>query len=120
MITLHTHPHAAFDRYPQLVRDLIEEFGAHGIDAVVERFIAAESADFHWDGRIAEMNLGVWERVDDTEERLQQVAILGYFRGRYCAAICLVDRERRVEMMFRLRHFDSFEHAEEAFLASGG
>ncbi|MEQ8393690.1 MAG: hypothetical protein RIC85_02290 [Gammaproteobacteria bacterium] len=120
MTTLHAHPHAAFDRYPQLVCDLIQEFGEHGIDAVVERFIDAESADFHWDGRLAEMNLGVFEGLDDTEEAFEQVAILGYFRGRYYTANCLVDRERRVETLFGLRHFENFESAEAAFLASGG
>src|SRR3546814_578552 len=65
MTTLHTHPHAAFDRFPQLVTDLVAEFGADGIDAVVEHFIVAERADFHWDGRLAEMNLGAWESLDE-------------------------------------------------------
>jgi hypothetical protein len=46
MTTIQQHPHAAFDRFPQLVRDLIDEFGVEGIGAVVERFIEAERADF--------------------------------------------------------------------------
>src|SRR3546814_4542258 len=75
MTTLHTHPHAAFDRFPQLVRDLTVEFGTDGIDAVVEHFIEAERADFHWDGRIAEMNLGAWESLDEKHEAFELVAV---------------------------------------------
>lgn len=120
MTPLHSHPHAAFDRFPQLVSDLIAEFGAEGIDAVVENFIEAECADFHWDGRIAEMSLGAWESLDDEDRRFEKVAILGYFRGRYYVATCLVDGDRHFHWMLRLRHFESFESAEQAFLAGGG
>ena len=120
MTTLHTHPHAAFDRFPQLRRDLIAEFGTDGIDAAIELFIAAERADFHWDGRIAEMNLGAWESLDDENEMFERVTILGYFRARYYVATCLVDGDRDVHWMLGLRHFECFESAEQAFLASGG
>jgi len=47
MTTLHPHPHAAFDRFPQLVTDLVAEVGTEGIGAVVEHFVEAERADFH-------------------------------------------------------------------------
>lgn len=120
MTTLQQHPHAAFDRFPQLRRDLIAEFGSDGIDAVVEHFIEAECADFHWDGRIAEMNLGAWESLDEEDEAFELVAIIGYFRSRYYVATCVVDGARHVHWMLRLRHFESFESAEKAFLASGG
>jgi hypothetical protein len=120
MTTLQQHPHAAFDRFPQLVRDLIAEFGTERIDPVVERFIEAEHADFHWDGRIAEMNLGAWESVDDEDEAFERVAIVGYFRSRYYVATCIVDGDRHVHWMLRLRNFESFQSAEQAFLASGG
>lgn len=120
MTTLHSHPHAAFDRFPELRGDLIAEFGSEGIDAVVEHFIAAERADFHWDGRLAEKNLGAWESLDDEDQTFEQVAILGYFRARYYVATCLVDGDRHVHWMLRLRHFESFESAERAFLAGGG
>jgi len=120
MTHLHAHLHAAFDRFPQLYRDLIGEFGSGNIDAVVEHVIAAERADFYWDGRIAEMNLGVWEKLDDADEAVERVAILGYFHGRYYVATCLVGGDRCVHWLFGLRHFDSFEDAEKAFLANGG
>jgi hypothetical protein len=120
MTTHQQHPHAAFDRFPQLRRDLIAEFGASDIDAVIEHFIAAERADFHWDGRIAEMTLGAWESLDEEDETFERVAILGYFRARYYVATCLVDADRHVLWMLRLRHYESFESAERAFLANGG
>lgn len=103
MTTIHTHPHAAFDGFPQLYRDLIAEFGTDGIDAIIEHFIAADWADFHWDGRLAEMNLGAWESVDEEDETSERVAILGYFRGRYYVATCLVDGNGSVHWMLRLR-----------------
>src|SRR3546814_522396 len=120
MTTLHPHPHAAFDRFPQLRRDLIAECGTDGIDVVVEQFMEAERADFHWDGRIAEMNLGAGESLDDEDEAFEKVAILGYFRARYYVATCVVDGDRHVHWMLRLRHFGSFESAEKGFLAGGG
>lgn len=120
MTTIHDHPHAALDRFPQLVRDLTAEFGRDGIGAVAEHVIDAERADFHWDGRLAEMNLGAWESLDEPDEAFARVAILGYFRGCYYVATCVVDGARHVRWMLRLRHVEDFESAEQAFLASGG
>ncbi len=112
MTNIATHPHAAFDRFPQLLDSLAEEFGRDGSVAMAERFIQAEWADFHWDGRFAEMNLGLCESFgEDEDELLQRVAIAGYFRGRYYVAICDVDGTRRVERMLGLRHADSYEEA---------
>jgi hypothetical protein len=120
MATLHIHPHAEFDRFPQLLDSLAQEFGRDGILAIVERFIEAERADFHWDGRLAEMNLGAYESFDEEDQAFEAVAIIGYFRGRYYVAICAVDAERHVRRMLHLRHVDSFASAEQAFLAGGG
>jgi hypothetical protein len=115
MTTIQEHPHAEFDRFPQLVRDLAEEFGAEGIGAVIERFIEAERADFYWDGRIAERPLGPYEAFDDEEDACERVAILGFFRSRYYVATCLVDNARRVCWMPQVRHFDDLASAETAF-----
>jgi len=120
MTTLHIHPHAAFDRFPMLLESVKEEFGTEGLMSNVERFIEAERADFHWDGRLAEMNLGAYEGFDEGDEAFELVSIVGYFRSRYYVATCVVDAERHVHWMLRLRHFDSFESAEQAFLAGGG
>src|SRR3546814_15311904 len=89
-------PHAEFDRFPQRVTDLVAEFGTKGIDAVIEHFIEAEHADFHWDGRLAEMNLGAWESLDEEDGAFERVAIIGYFRSRYYVATCIVDGARPV------------------------
>ena len=120
MTTLHTHPHAEFDRFPQLLDSLAQEFGCEGILSIAERFIEAECADFHWDGRLAEMNLGAYESLDEEDEAFELVSIVGYFHSRYYVATCVVDAERHARWMLRLRHFDSFESAEQVFLASGG
>ena len=112
------HDHAAFDRFPDLVRDLTAEFGSDGIGAIVDRFIAAEQADFCWDGRFAEMNLGEFENVDDEYQGCERVAVLGYFHAQYYVATCIVDQERHVRGLLKVRQFESFGNAESAFLAS--
>lgn len=111
------HDHAAFDRFPDLLRDLVMEFGSDGIGAVVDRFIAAERADFCWEGRLAEMNLGEFESVDGEYEACSEVAVMGYFRGRYYVATCVVDQERHVRALLKMRQFESFDSAKMAFLA---
>ena len=117
MTTIHAHPHAEFDRYPALLHDQEKQLGRDGIVAIAERIIEAERADFHWDRRIGEWNLRPYESFDE-EEMFERVAIIGYFRGRYYVAICIVDDERCVHWMIRLRPFANFESAENAFRMS--
>ncbi len=112
------HDHAAFDRFPELARDLTAEFGSDGIGTIVDEFIAAERADFCWEGRFAEMNLGEFESVDSEYEACDQVAVLGYFRSQYYVATCVVDEDRHVRALLKVRQFESFGSAESAFLAS--
>jgi hypothetical protein len=120
MTSIQQRRHAAFDRFPRLVRDLTDEFGADGIGSIVARFIDAERVDFYWEGRLAEMPLGAYfDAVDDDEAPGQRVAILGYFRSRYYVATCVVDDAHCVRMMLQVRHFDDLAEAESAFLASG-
>ncbi|MCW5702308.1 MAG: hypothetical protein KIT82_06970, partial [Bradyrhizobium sp.] len=111
------HPHAAFDRFPQLLDSLAEEFGRDGVLAIAERVIDAEFADFYWDGRFAEMNCGACEGVDLEDEAFEQVAIAGYFRGRYYVATCTVDAERRVDRIAGLCHCPTYEAAVAKFLS---
>lgn len=112
------HDHAAFDRFPDLVRGLITEFGSDGIGAIVDKFIAAEQAEFCWEGRFAEMNLGAFDSVDGEYEGCEQAAVMGYFRGQYYVATCVVDQERDVRALLKVRQFESLESAEMMFLAS--
>ncbi|MGK9233397.1 hypothetical protein KXS07_18385 [Inquilinus limosus] len=110
------HPHASFDRFPQLVRDLEIEFGPDGLDAVVERFVEAELGEFVWDGRIAERDLGAYESLDDDEfDGSDLVRILSIFRGRYRVATCVVDRSQRLQMMLVINEFEDLPSAESAF-----
>jgi len=110
------HPHASFDRFPQFVRDLEIEFGPDGLEAVIERFVAAELGEFVWDGRIVERHLGAYESFDDDEsDSWDRVRVLGIFRGRYRVATCVVDRSRRLQMMLVSREFDDLPSAENAF-----
>ncbi len=120
MSHIHSHLHAAFDRFPLLLESLAVEFGTDGLASVAERFIEAEAADFAWEGRFAERNLGRTDGYEDDDEITDVVKIIGYFRSRYYVATCLVDAERRVHQMLRQRHYNSIESAEEAFIASGG
>lgn len=111
------HPHASFDRFPQLVRDLEIEFGPDGLWALVERFVEAELGEFVWDGRVAERHLGAYENLDDDEfEGSDRVRVLSIFRGRYRVATCVVDRSRRLQMMLVINEFDDLPSAEFAFL----
>jgi hypothetical protein len=112
------HDHAAFDRFPGLVRDVTAEFGSDGIGAVIEKFIAAEQADFCWEGRFAEMELGEFGSFDGDEDRRERVAVMGYFRGQYYVATCIVDAERNASALIKTRQFECFERAEFAFLAT--
>jgi|GEM_PF-1004325 len=109
-------PHASFDRFPELVRDLELEFGPDGLDAVIERFVDAELGEFVWDGRITERDLGPHESFDDDEfEGSHRVRTLSIFRGRYRVATCIVDRFRRLQMMLVINDFDDLSSAEFAF-----
>ena len=112
MSQVHAHLHTEFDRYPLL----LEEFGTYDVDKVID----AEAADFHWDSRFAERNLGAYEGFDEGEEDGEIVRIIGFFHSQYYVVTCVVDGKRRVRIMLRLTHFDSVESAETAFLAGGG
>ena len=105
------HPHAEFDRFSQLA----EEFGS-AIDTIID----AELADFVWDSRFVERDLGAWEGFDDDDESGEMVLIIGYFRSHYIVATCIVDGNRRVLAMLKQRQFDTLDGAEQAFLSSGG
>jgi hypothetical protein len=67
--------------------------------------------------RFAERNLGEFAGFDGDEEGCQRVAVMGYFRGEYYVAICIVDAEKQAVSLLRSRQFGSFESAEIEFLA---
>jgi hypothetical protein len=113
-----THLHAAMDRYPQFLNSIREEF-PDDCEAIAEEIIDAELGDFCWDARIAERRICTVSPFDsDDIELREQVRILGFFHGRYLVATCIVDGERHLHWMLKVRHFDALSDAETAFLAA--
>jgi len=72
----------------------MQEFWTDGLASTAEQIIKAELADFHWDGRISERNLGAFESADEEEETFVRVVTIGYFHGRYYTAICIMNDAR--------------------------
>ena len=111
-----THLHAQMDRFPQFLNTIRAEF-PDDCETIADEIIDAELGDFCWDARIAERHLGVIESIDDDEtEARAEVRILGYFRGQYLVATCIVDGEHRLQWMPKVRHYDGLAEAENAFL----
>jgi hypothetical protein len=117
-MTLSTiQPHAAMDRFPQFLGTIRAEF-PDDCDAIADEIVEAELGDFCWDSRIAEQSFGIIEDLSDDEgEAREAVRILGYFRGRYLVATCILDAERKLRWMPKVRHFEGLAEAEIAFLA---
>ena len=113
-----SQPHAAMDTFPQLLSTIRAEF-PDDCEAIADEIIEAELGDFCWDSRIAERRLGLFEGYgDDGEELREEVGILGFFRGQYLVATCILDGERRLRWMPKVRHFDALADAESAFLGT--
>src|SRR6185312_9705279 len=106
MTLSNTHPHAAMDRFPAFLSTIRAEF-PDDCEAIADEIIDAELSDFCWESRIAERHLGLLEDFcDDTDDAREEVAILGYFRGRYLVATCVLDSGRCLRWMPKVRHFD--------------
>jgi hypothetical protein len=118
-MTLSTiHLHASMDRYPQFLSSIRDEF-PDDCEAIAEEIIDAELGDFCWDARIAERRICTVAPFEaDDIELCEQVRILGYFRGKYLVATCIVDGKRHLNWMLKVRHFDALSDAEAAFLTA--
>lgn len=111
-----THLHAQMDRFPQFLNTIRAEF-PDDCDTIADDIIDAELGDFCWDARFAERRLGVIDSLEDDEaDARAEVRILGYFRGQYLVATCIVDGEHRLRWMPKMRQYDALEAAEYAFL----
>ena len=118
MTAFTTQPHAAMDRYPQFLASIRIEF-PDDCEAIADEMIEAEFGDFCWESRIAERHMGLLESFDvDADEAREEVRIIGYFRGHYLVATCVLDGERRLVWMPKVREFDALADAESAFLAA--
>jgi hypothetical protein len=117
MTNFSTQPHAAMDRFPAFISTIRAEF-PDDCDAIADEIIEAELGDFCWESRFAERQIGIVEALDDPEDTREEVRILGYFRGRYLVATCILDSDRRLYWMPKVRYFDALMDAESAFLAN--
>ncbi len=60
-------------------------------------FSGFESVDLHWAARREERYLGLYESLDEDDDELARVAILGRIDSQWFAATCLVDGEGDVQ-----------------------
>ena len=112
-----SQPHAAMDIFAHFLSTIRIEF-PDDCEAIAEEIIDAELGDFCWESRIAERRLGVFESFGDDDDGLrEEVEILGFFRGQYLVATCILDGERRLRWMPKVRQFEALADAEAAFLA---
>lgn len=101
--------------YERLVSGLEREFGSGAAAALAGRFIDAESADFHWEARVRERKLGVYESLEEEEGSLERIAVLGRLGDRYFVAVLIIGNRREANALQQLRYFDELLDAEGAF-----
>jgi hypothetical protein len=110
--------HSAMDKFPAFLSTIRAEF-PDDCEAIADEIIDAELGDFCWDSRVAERIIGTVESGDgDDEEAHSEVRIVGYFRGRYLVATCILDAKHRPIWMPKVRYFDLESDADCAFLAA--
>ncbi len=110
--------HAALDAFPHFLSTIRAEF-PDDFKAIADEIIDAELGDFCWDSRFAERSIGIVDSFAEDENPREVVKIIGYFRGRYLVASCIVNGDRRLLWMPKVRHFEVLAEAESAFLADG-
>lgn len=108
------------DPYEQLVRELRTQYRCVDVDALADRIVAAEAADFHWDARVRERYLGHCSGADlehgEGGEEFVRVAIVSFLGGRWHAGTCTVDGEGRVARLLRIEACVTRDRAEAAFM----
>jgi hypothetical protein len=106
----------AVDAVSVLIAGLESEFGRGAGEALKDRFLAAEDADFHWDARVSERFLGSYCSLDEEDFELDRVAIIGRLDGIWFTAIVIVDGEGLAHGMTARRGFRSEKSSREAWL----
>lgn len=99
-----------------LVAGLELEFGRGAGEALAERFLEAEEADFRWDARVEERWIGAYESADDEDFELDRIAICGRLDGKWFCATMLVDGDGQAHGMMGCREFRSLVRARDAML----
>jgi hypothetical protein len=97
-----------------LIAGLEREFGRGAGEALAQRFLAAEEADFCWDARADERWIGSYESLDDEDFELDRIAICGWLDGRWFASVMLVDGDGMPHGMIARRFCRSREAALQA------
>jgi hypothetical protein len=110
------------DGYSQLVRELQAEFRYDDVDALADRIVESEAADFYWEARVRERYLGQHFDYDGDEDGLEdelaRVAILSFFRRCWHVGACLVDGEGRAVGLLWRRSFGYLAEAESVFASA--
>ena len=101
--------------FERLVAGLEIEFGQAAAEGLAQQFIEAEDADFAWEARHAQRWLGCYESLDDEEELLDRMAVMGRMGDRFYVAILIVDEGERVQAMLGKRDFATQIEALEAY-----
>jgi hypothetical protein len=91
---------------------LVAEFES---DTLAQRFLDAEEADFHWRSRLDERLLGRYQSVDDEQQTLTRIAVIGRMQARWYVAMCLVDSDHTVDDLLWVRRFDAKAEAQTIF-----
>lgn len=86
-----------------LVAGLEIEFGSGAGEALAQRFLDAEDADFRWDARLSERWLGTYESGDDEDLELDRVAICGRLDGNWFVATMIIDGDGNTRGMLGCR-----------------
>jgi len=90
------------------------EFGRGAGEALAQRFLEAEEAEFRWEARVEERWLSFYEFPIDADVELDRVACLGRFEGRWFMSVMLVDGERSAQGMLGCRTFRRVAEARKA------
>jgi hypothetical protein len=101
-----------------LVAGLEAEFGRGAGEALAQRFLMAEEADFLWQARTSERWLGSYEDPDgDDQVELDRIAVMGRLNGAWFVASLIVDGEGMPHGVLGRRNFRRVDHARKAFAA---
>ncbi len=98
-----------------LVSGLEIEFGRGAGEALAQRFLEAEEADFHWEARVQERWIGSYSAVEDDELELDSVRIVGQLDSEWFVAVMIVDGDGNAHGMMGKRIFRGRAYAMRAF-----
>jgi hypothetical protein len=98
-----------------LVSGLELEFGRGAGEALAQRFLDAEDADYCWDARCEERWIDAYDSIEDDDMELDRVRILGRLDGKWFVAVMIVDGDGNAHGMIGKRTFGRVGEARKAF-----